>query len=788
MGNKSAQCDMYCSYDDSWCFLVYSLFYNRMSKVNKNMRKMICVIVAIMLILTAIPVYNVQSNANISKPKLVSVTETTGAKVLIKWKKVREAKGYIVYRKTGKSGKYKKITTIKKNSTVTYTDYKTKDNTIYYYSVKAVKGNKKSLSSNEKKIKTGKSPKIGNIDVSHIGILIDFSTKIRFTTHVENPVRIKENSLGIYYKSKLVGLLTDDGKNGDEHANDQIYSCEIEVMPSAIGQREYKLCYGKKEVDSVAVRVFDMPSEEDYLEVDGLNKIFSAIESEYLEENFVNSKDVNLVIDEVYNRAEQLKQNGSALYVDKNEYGVTIQLSSGLWYAYLPKVEGVENNGDDINMSIWTLQPCYDSLPTDVFDNVAENITSKLANCSFPINADNTVVTREMISNFGKNQVIIWNGHGGYNDKLGSYSVLGESTGELKNGTLFLDTETYRKYIAGEYVFSGGKVCVTSKYVTNNIGAMDNSFIYLGTCLGAKDDKLMNAYVSKGATILAFSDTVLASYDRAVGAKLFATLTEINEKSLQYYSLLEALEITKAEVGENDSIGKFNGKGASPVIKGNLSFRLSNQALASLFLDKSEESIKVGESIDILLTTNIKDETNINWTISDSSIATLTKKDGRHVTVTAQKPGLTIVKCSIGNKSAICIVSVQEQEKISIIDGSYWSIHIGQKAREYKNADTTYFESAKIEGDTLYITGKLRDESNENIGYDQWKLKISSTCIFEWSYTGPDSLLKVLNKKNNIEQFNYLFDNLEYNYATIENMYIKEGKVVLLECSYYNEP
>jgi hypothetical protein len=71
----------------------------------------------------------------------VSLKSATAGKKQVKlsWKKVSGASGYYVYRSTSKSGKYTKIATIKKGSTVTYTNKNLKSKQTYYYKVIAYK-------------------------------------------------------------------------------------------------------------------------------------------------------------------------------------------------------------------------------------------------------------------------------------------------------------------------------------------------------------------------------------------------------------------------------------------------------------------------------------------------------------------------------------------------------------------------------------------------------------------------------------------------------------------------
>ncbi|MGI6722529.1 MAG: hypothetical protein ACOX4I_08400 [Anaerovoracaceae bacterium] len=58
-------------------------------------------------------------------------------RIRLNWKKVSGASGYVVYRATGKNGKFKKVTTIKKASTVKWINKKLRKGRRYYYKVRS---------------------------------------------------------------------------------------------------------------------------------------------------------------------------------------------------------------------------------------------------------------------------------------------------------------------------------------------------------------------------------------------------------------------------------------------------------------------------------------------------------------------------------------------------------------------------------------------------------------------------------------------------------------------------
>lgn len=72
-----------------------------------------------------------------AKPGSVKVTSPNKKQLKVSWKKVSGASGYEVYRATSKDGKYKKVKTIGKGKTVTYTDKKVSSGKTYYYKVRS---------------------------------------------------------------------------------------------------------------------------------------------------------------------------------------------------------------------------------------------------------------------------------------------------------------------------------------------------------------------------------------------------------------------------------------------------------------------------------------------------------------------------------------------------------------------------------------------------------------------------------------------------------------------------
>lgn len=81
----------------------------------------------------------VSAKPELTKTKIVSVKNSASRAVNIKWKKVKDADGYVIYRSAKKDTSYKKVKKIAKGGTVSFTDQKLKKGKTYYYKIKTYK-------------------------------------------------------------------------------------------------------------------------------------------------------------------------------------------------------------------------------------------------------------------------------------------------------------------------------------------------------------------------------------------------------------------------------------------------------------------------------------------------------------------------------------------------------------------------------------------------------------------------------------------------------------------------
>lgn len=70
-------------------------------------------------------------------PSVTKLSNSSRGKLKLTWKRPSGAEGYVIYRKTGKNGSYKKIKTVTSAKKLSYTNSGLKKGTTYYYKIRA---------------------------------------------------------------------------------------------------------------------------------------------------------------------------------------------------------------------------------------------------------------------------------------------------------------------------------------------------------------------------------------------------------------------------------------------------------------------------------------------------------------------------------------------------------------------------------------------------------------------------------------------------------------------------
>lgn len=324
-----------------------------------------------------------------------------------------------------------------------------------------------------------------------------------------------------------------------------------------------------------------------------------SVETDYLnDEGYVESSDIPAMLDEVEQLAQQGVSDGTIAYYNREDDNVFIKFASGIPYLFIPyekdKLSGggggqiltIEPTADDysVNLSyviaVATAWGCgieyEDSLrPSSNANLIVENVPDLYTyDYRYPTPYDvvdpirgagaslrNSNVTIDGMKALADYKVIIWEGHGAYNETIHSALITGESflgwkdfskyKTDLEDNTIILTSfptipETDIAYSPIRYYG------ITSKFVEKYIGDMDEALVFLGACSSLKDEVLAQSFLDKGASVvLGYTDITTMYYEMISRTVFFTEL--VKEIDSGYQTVAEACRKTIQIVGYDDS-------------------------------------------------------------------------------------------------------------------------------------------------------------------------------------------------------------------------------------------
>lgn len=399
-------------------------------------------------------------------------------------------------------------------------------------------------------------------------------------------------------QGKEAARMHDDGQDGDVLAGDGVYTAVLSVQHSFGVYDYYARCEGAAS-EPASLYFFQVPTQESIQQIEQYEEHIQQLEDSLSDASgFVAEENCDEALQQVADYAQMLYEKDEVFFYEASEDSVLIKFKNGLTYVYVPECEGMDAGGEEAVLSVYTFQPCQSSFPASIQeelrlpDEAAETLNG-LSGCAFAAenNLDEQQVTLERVRNLGSNQVIIWQGHGGYSSSLHAFVVTGEAFDMEKWRT----DEGYRRDNMNERIVncSSGNVAFTAGYIEKYCGDLSGTILYLGTCHSGHDDTLANAFLQKGAVaVVGNTDTVYTVYDLYMSHETFINMASNNDQTGALYTLGEALAMAKTIYGENDSAYGSKKNVATPVIFGgqgaeNFRFENSMEALGVSLADGS---------------------------------------------------------------------------------------------------------------------------------------------------------------------------------------------------------
>lgn len=407
----------------------------------------------------------------------------------------------------------------------------------------------------------------GRLYLSQTSCNVGEKTDVTFYFEVHSGEVNPNTNINLYIDNELVGVLNNNGLNGDSTENDDVFSGTFSMFSD---KRKTVLCsvdYRNEEVQEKNIRPFYYEAPRTNVEqqiIDNFYIDISNIKDNYRisDDEKINNESLALSkAENCYNEIMKYLQNrsdiekfgfsGFNIMVDF-DFGITV----GIPFEDLVVSSNTINKLRSVNArksynttslyksKIATLQPCYSDLKTTAFDDAAGNISKKNDNYIFLSNYDDqqvTVETMKSLSNYG---IIIIDSHGGNWENYGYVFSLSEVATPEKN-------ERYTKSgdLGKTIIDNGGYYVLTQaffdKYYSEN--DFNNTIIYLGTCHGGDDNVIIKDILKeKGAeAVMCFKNEVVSKYNREM-------ITTISEQLTKGDTIQKSVEKAKKEHGDHD--------------------------------------------------------------------------------------------------------------------------------------------------------------------------------------------------------------------------------------------
>lgn len=408
-------------------------------------------------------------------------------------------------------------------------------------------------------------------------ILVGTTETVTFTAEVFSEIELGETDVSVVDSNNIIiGYMNDNGINGDETANDGIYTLKVDLIADKVSTKTYYAQYKSISSSSITISNYKKLNDDELEELSKLINDIATISSKYADINGnISENNENLLISEMTSFLEEKKNVGIVNeYYFKNST-FSIVLRSGAKYSYTIPIEGIDA------ATMITNQPykgTYDTaeindLSDQATDGSARLISSISNRYTFSsVTSDNSInssnddnydleeVSLESLKNLSNASIVSWHGHGNYDELYGSF---------MGTGTLF-SKELYNKYIddinAGRILANNTRFMITGGFIQKYVGKMDGSFVYLGTCSSAKDMvdgiqaggnrqlyELAQSFINKGATaVVGNTSTIHTKYNTSMQRDIFSAMSRKNDND-KYNTLSESLKIAKELNGKFDT-------------------------------------------------------------------------------------------------------------------------------------------------------------------------------------------------------------------------------------------
>lgn len=273
----------------------------------------------------------------------------------------------------------------------------------------------------------------------------------------------------------------------------------------------------------------------------------------YASGGFQTEEDIKNAIAAQKSYAKELEAQGAVSSYTADDNSVYFKFENGLSYLYIAAPEGTDALSTDSEATVSSVETTgrTDSLAAISTITSAFSATSSKWSASTAKTPSNITLAglKEL---GGKQQLLIWAGHGGYNRKTGSVLDTGIDS-DLNDKSQLIEIKNDRATIVNVAGDPDSHLAITPAFVKRYVRGMSGSVVYLCACSTGEDSQLADAFLDNGATAV-FGNTGSIShvYNVAMLQGVLTTFLTPDENG-NYPTLSKSLSTAKKTIGDDSA-------------------------------------------------------------------------------------------------------------------------------------------------------------------------------------------------------------------------------------------
>ncbi len=273
----------------------------------------------------------------------------------------------------------------------------------------------------------------------------------------------------------------------------------------------------------------------------------------YASGGFQTEEDVKNAIAAQKSYAKELEAQGVVSSYTADDNSVYFKFENGLSYLYIAAPEGTDALSTDSEATVSSVETTGRTDSLAAISTITSTFSATSSKWSASTAKTPSNITLAGLKELGgKQQLLIWAGHGGYNRKTGSVLDTGIDS-DLNDKSQLIEIKNDRATIVNVAGDPDSHLAITPAFVKRYVRGMGGSVVYLCACSTGEDSQLADAFLDNGATAV-FGNTGSISHVYNV-AMLQGVLTAFltPDENGNYPTLSKSLSTAKKTIGDDSA-------------------------------------------------------------------------------------------------------------------------------------------------------------------------------------------------------------------------------------------